>query len=56
MEQRKPDTKEKIVLPENLQREMMKFFMKTSIPKIVERNRRNSENHQTPLSLEEAED
>jgi hypothetical protein len=56
MEKRTPDTNEKIILPENLQREMMKFFMKTSIPKIVERNRQNGENRQTPPSLDEAED
>ena len=33
-------TKEKIVLPENTQREMMKFFLKTSIPKIADEKRK----------------
>jgi len=35
----KKDTKEKIILPESLQREMMKFFLETSIPKIVKADR-----------------
>ena len=30
------NTNEKIILPENLQREMIKFFMKTSMLKIAE--------------------
>jgi hypothetical protein len=34
MEKRETPAKEKIVLPQNLQREMIKFFLKTSIPKI----------------------
>jgi len=29
-----PEVKEKIVLPKNLQREMIKFFMNTSMPRI----------------------
>jgi len=33
MEKKNPDTKEKIILPKNLQREMMKFFLRTSMPK-----------------------
>lgn len=36
MEKAKSDKKEKIILPENLQKEMIKFFLKTSIPKIIE--------------------
>ena len=32
------NAKEKITLPENTQREMMKFFLKTSIPQIAEKN------------------
>ena len=28
------DTKGKIILPENTQREMLKFFLKTSMPRI----------------------
>ena len=34
MEKREAHAKEKIILPQNLQREMIKFFLKTSIPKI----------------------
>ena len=30
------DKEEKIILPVNLQREMMKFFLKTSVPKLAE--------------------
>ena len=30
------EKKEKIILPVNLQREMMKFFLKTSVPKLAE--------------------
>jgi len=37
MKQESPDTKEKIILPESLQREMMKFFLRTSAPKRAER-------------------
>ena len=36
MEKPRADKKEKIILPDNLQREMIKFFLKTSVPKIVE--------------------
>ena len=35
MEKREEPAKEKMVLPQNLQREMIKFFLKTSIPKIA---------------------
>jgi len=34
----KPNTKEKITLPANTQKEMMKFFLKTSTPKIAAGN------------------
>jgi len=34
--------KEKITLPENTQREMMKFFLKTSIPKIAADKKRQT--------------
>jgi len=34
MEQQEAPAKEKIILPQNLQHEMIKFFLKTSIPKI----------------------
>ena len=30
------EKEEKIILPVNLQREMMKFFLETSVPKLVE--------------------
>jgi len=32
---RKPNAEEKIILPKNLQREMIKFFLKTSMPKLA---------------------
>lgn len=35
MDKREAPAKEKIVLSKNLQREMMKFFLHTSIPKIA---------------------
>ena len=31
----------KIVLPENLQKEILKFFLKTSIPRIAKEKRKN---------------
>jgi hypothetical protein len=39
MEKKEIDANEKIILPKNLQREMMKFFLKTSMPKIVADNK-----------------
>jgi len=33
--------KQKIVLSEELQKEMMRFFMKTSIPRIAKEKRKN---------------
>jgi len=53
MEKKNPDTKEKIILPKNLQREMMKFFLRTSMPKIVEKNRK-SVSQQTSQKSEES--
>jgi hypothetical protein len=44
---------EKIILPEKLQREMMKFFLKTSIPKIALLDR---EKQQSPENLVECDD
>jgi len=35
MDKRESPAKEKIILPKNLQREMIKFFLETSIPKIA---------------------
>ena len=49
MEKLKTDKKEKIILPENLQREMIKFFLKTSVPKIVA----EKERQQPPKNLKE---
>ena len=40
--------KEKFILPENLQREMIKFFLKTSVPKIAEINKEENKNQLTP--------
>ena len=38
--EKEANTKEKIILPENTQREMMKFFLKTSIPQIADKKRK----------------
>jgi len=46
MDKRETPAKEKIVLPKNLQREMMKFFLQTSIPKIAN----DKERQQKPLN------
>ncbi|MCL2199982.1 MAG: hypothetical protein FWB80_13780 [Defluviitaleaceae bacterium] len=39
MKKKEVDPKEKIILPKNLQREMIKFFLNTSVPKIAEANK-----------------
>ena len=39
MEKKNPDTKDKIILPENLQREMIRFFLRASALKIAEKER-----------------
>ncbi len=44
-------TTDKIILSNNLQREMMKFFLKTSIPKIAA----DKEKQQIPLNSKELE-
>ena len=55
MEKKNPDTKDKIILPKNLQREMMKFFLRTSMPKIVEKNRKSVlDSQQTSPKAEES--
>jgi hypothetical protein len=55
LEKKNLDTKEKIILPINLQREMMKFFLRTSMPKIAERNRKSvSNSQQTSPKAEES--
>jgi len=55
VEKKNPDTKEKIILPINLQREMMKFFLRTSMPKIAERKRESvSDSQQTSQKSEES--
>ncbi len=43
MGNKQPDVKEKITLPEKLQREMMKFFLKTSMPKIADTNKKQQQ-------------
>ena len=40
------NTKEKIILPKNLQREMIKFFLKTSMPKLAMLNKQEAEQTQ----------
>ena len=58
----KPDAEkkpqEKIILPDNLQREMIKFFLKTSVPKLAEMNgiSKEKENQQTSPNLKKAEE
>jgi hypothetical protein len=47
MEKREAPAKEKIVLPQNLQREMVKFFLKYSAPKM-----NADEEKQTPPNSE----
>jgi len=37
-------TKEKIILPKNLQREMIKFFLKTSLPKLAALDKEQQQN------------
>ena len=43
MEKKEVSPQEKIILPKNLQREMMKFFLKTSMPKIVAANKKRQQ-------------
>jgi len=50
----KPVTTEKIVLPKNLQREMMKFFIQESSARNVEENTERDE-QQTPLNTQTEE-
>ena len=55
----KPDAeknpKEKIILPDNLQREIIKFFLKTSVPKLAELNK-EKENQQTSPNTNKAKE
>ena len=48
MEEPKKDKKDKFILPENLQREMIKFFLKTSVPKLAEKNIEENKSQSTP--------
>jgi len=43
---------EKIVLPEKLQREMMEFFMRTSIPRLAKEKREQEEKPQAEKECE----
>ena len=58
-EKAKPDAEknpeEKIILPDNLQIEMIKFFLKTSVPKLAEINK-EKENQQTSPNLNKAKE
>ena len=47
------DQTEKIILPENLQREMIKFFLKASIPKVAEQSK---DDQSTPENKKEGSD
>jgi len=51
MDKREIPAKEKIILPQNLQREMIKFFQKTSIPKMS----KDKEQQQIPPNSNELE-
>ena len=51
---KKMELKEKIILPENLQREIIKFFLKTSIPKLAEINK--EDNRSTPEIIKRGAD
>ena len=55
MDKREAPAKEKIILPQNLQREMIKFFLKTSIPKIAADREREKEQQQPSNSIKELE-
>ena len=46
--------KEKIILSENLQREMIKFFLKTSIPKLAALEKEKENQQKPPSSNEKA--
>ena len=50
----KTEHKEKIILPENLQREMIKFFLKTSIPKLAAQEREKEHQQKPPISNKKA--
>jgi hypothetical protein len=50
----KPVTTDKIILPKNLQREMIKFFIQASIAKNVKENT-GKEEQQSPLNTQTEE-
>ena len=52
----KTNAEDKITLPKNVQREMMKFFLRTSIPTIAAEKEKNKdrEHQQTSPNLDEA--
>ena len=49
MHDTKPVASEKIILPKNLQREMIKFFMQATFERKAKENAEDGE-HQTPLN------
>jgi hypothetical protein len=51
VDKKSPDTKEKIILPKGLQREMVKFFLKTSVPKLAELNKEQSSPKKTKVKI-----
>ena len=57
MKQENPDTKDKIILPESLQREMIKFFLRVLMPDVDEQKRESvTDNQQTsPKKAEEVD-
>ena len=46
------ESKDKIIIPQNLQKEMIKFFLKTSIPKIAAEKEQGKQQQKTSNSKE----
>ena len=44
------NSNEKIILPDDLQKRMLKFFLKTSIPRKVKQERERLKNNQSEFS------
>ena len=55
MEKKNPDTKDKIILPASLQREMIKFFLRASALKLAETDRESvADSQQTSPKTKES--
>ena len=55
MEKKNPDAKDKIILPENLQREMIRFFLRASALKIADKERNSETDSQQTSPKSEGE-